>query len=87
MYGSKIVFMKVNGNTIVCMVRVKLLGLMADVTKVSTNTIRSMDTVFFSGLTDENIPAIGRMVNNMEGANTICPTARRRSANGSKEKR
>lgn len=57
--------MKVIGNIIECMEKVKLLGLMVDPMKANINMTRSTVLVLSIGLMEENTSGIGKMVNNM----------------------
>jgi hypothetical protein len=74
--------MKGIGSTIECMEKEKLLGLMDDLTKDSTSMIKNTVSAHFSGLTGENTSDIGKTGSNMEEANIIYRTGRRRLDNG-----
>lgn len=77
-FGLKTETIKEIGNIIVCMGRVKLLGLMEDVTRGNINTIKNMDLVLSSGRMAGNISGIGRMVNSTVEDNTICRMVKRK---------
>jgi len=87
MYGSRIVYMKEIGSTIVCMGKERSPGLMEDATKVNINMIKNTGLELSCGQMKENMSVIGRTASNMVEANTIFPGERRKSVNGSKEKR
>ena len=69
MSGLKTESMKETGSTIVCTVKERSHGLMEEVMRVNTNTIRNMDLEHSSGQMEENTLDIGKMENNMEEGN------------------
>lgn len=78
MYGIKIDNMKVIGNIIECMGKVKSLGLMVDHMKANINMIRSTVLVLSTGQMEENTSGTGKMVNNMDEDNIYYPTVKKR---------